>query len=445
MSIVTGINRNYPYYRGPYIHSFINLLDLKNGFKLETPNSVMKSWKSNYTAILISETLAILGFALSSPVIPLFLEEDIGIRDPQTLKIWVGIIQSSAAITLALFAPIWGHLADIYSRRAMLLRAMFGGAIIISLLVFVQSPWQLLVIRSIQGCFTGTVAAATVLTAAVVPASQVAFALGLLTTGVAVGNSIGPLLGGVISDFLGHRPAFLCTGIALAMAGFIVLKWVEDDTHHLPREKKGKRPHIMPDIRPIISSPLLMTLMAVTFSIQAANTIAAPMLPLFLKQLALQAAAGEPQYIGSSTGIVLGIGAAFTALAAVLTGKYSAGIGYWKTLIFCLSAGALLTVPQTFVTNMVQLTVFRALASFFIGGAGPVVNAIIAISTEKEHQGSIYGFNSSISSAGGALGPMIGSGVSMLSYRAVFLATAGILGFSAWGTLRRRQKLKKEG
>ena len=94
---------------------------------------------------------------------------------------------------------------------------------------------------------------------------------------------------------------------------------------------------------------------------------------------------------------------------------------------------------------MVQLTVFRALASFFIGGAGPVVNAIIAISTEKEHQGSIYGFNSSISSAGGALGPMIGSGVSMLSYRAVFLATAGILGFSAWGTLRRRQKLKKEG
>ena len=168
----------------------------------------MKSWKANYIALLIAETLAMMGFGLSFPVIPLFLEEDIGITDPVKLKAWVGLIQSSAAITLAIFAPIWGHLADIFSRRAMLLRAMFGGAIVISLMTFVNSPWQFLVLRSIQGCLTGTVAAATVLVAAISPASQVAFALGLLTTGIAVGNSLGPLVGGVISDFLGYRVAF---------------------------------------------------------------------------------------------------------------------------------------------------------------------------------------------------------------------------------------------
>jgi DHA1 family multidrug resistance protein-like MFS transporter len=164
------------------------------------------------------------------------------------------------------------------------------------------------------------------------------------------------------------------------------------------------------------------------------------MLPLFLKELAHQASSEGPQYIGSSTGLVLGIGAASTAIAAVLVGKYAAGFGYWRTLIFCLIAGAILTVPQAFVSSVYQLAAFRAMASFFIGGANPVLNAIIAVTADKDHQGSVYGINSSVSSTGAALGPLIGSTVAMLNYRAVFLATAAILGLSAWGTIRRRQK-----
>jgi DHA1 family multidrug resistance protein-like MFS transporter len=162
------------------------------------------------------------------------------------------------------------------------------------------------------------------------------------------------------------------------------------------------------------------------------------MLPLFLGELIKEA--GEPsRFLGSSTGIVRGAGAGATALAAFLVGKYSTRFGYWKTLIFCLAAGSILTVPQTFVSNMAQLTVFRALASFFIGGAAPVLNAIIAVSTEKKYQGSVYGVNSSISSAGGALGPVIGSAIALFNYRSVFLGTAALLGFAALQTWRNRR------
>ncbi|MDR0641764.1 MAG: MFS transporter [Treponema sp.] len=392
----------------------------------------MKSWKSNYIAVLIAETMAIAGFALSMPVIPLFLAEDIGIEDPGTLKMWVGLIQSCAAVSLAVFAPIWGRLADIYSRRMMLLRAMFGGAVVISLMVFVQNPWQLLILRTIQGCFTGTVAAATVLTAGIAPAAQIALALGLLQTGVAIGNSIGPLIGGILSDFLGHRLAFLSTGLVLAGAGVIVLTWVEDDSHPKPG---GKGFRFLPEIGPILHSPVLISMMITTFVIQAANSIAAPMLPLFLRELAQGS-----RYIGSATGIVLGAGAAATAVASVAAGKYSARIGYWRTLIFCLAAGALFTIPQALVGNMVQLTIFRALASFCLGGATPVLNAIIAVSAKKNQLGSIYGFNSSVSSAGGALGPVIGSMAAMISYRMVFLAAAVLLGLSALETALRARR-----
>ena len=401
----------------------------------------MKSWKSNYTALLIAETLAIMGFGLSMPVIPLFLKYDIGITDSVKLKTWVGAIQSSAAVALALFAPIWGHLADTYSRRAMLLRAMFGGAVIISLMTFARSPWQLLVLRSIQGCLTGTVAAATVLTASITPAAQIAFALGLLQTGIAVGNSLGPLVGGVLSDFIGYRAAFFSTGIMLALAGFVVLKWVEDDVRPAP-VKSTKKISLIPDIKPIASSPLLITLMLVVLGVNAANTVISPMLPLFLMELARNPA--EAAYIGSSTGIVLGVGAATTAIAAVLMGKFCSRIGYWKTLIFCLSAGAALTIPQAFVRNMYQLIVLRGMSAFFTGGTAPVIDSIIATSTEKEHQGTVYGFSSSVASVGNAVGPMIGSAVAILSFRGVFLTTALILGINSWQTAIRRIKLRRQ-
>jgi len=252
-----------------------------------------------------------------------------------------------------------------------------------------------------------------------------------------VGNSLGPLIGGILADFIGYRAAFFSTGITLALAGIIVLKWVKDDVRPSPA-KSEKKLSLIPDIKPIISSPLLVSLMLVTLGVHAANTAITPMLPLFLKNLA-QNMSAEVAYIGSSTGIVLGVGAASTALAAALVGKFSTRIGYWKTLVICLAAGAVLTVPQTFVGNMSQLAVLRAMSMFFIGGTVPVMSAIIAVSSQKEHQGTIYGFNSSVSAAGSAVGPLVGSAVAIVSFRAMFLATALILGLSALEAFRRKK------
>jgi DHA1 family multidrug resistance protein-like MFS transporter len=399
----------------------------------------MKSWKASYVALLIAQTLAIMGFGLSTPIIPLFLEEDIGMTDPVMLKAWSGLLHSSAAVTLAIFAPIWG---DTFSRKAMLLRAMFAGAVMISLLSLVNAPWQLLVLRTIQGCLTGTVTAATVLTVGISPAAQVAFTLGILQTGIAIGHSLGPLIGGVLSDFFGYRIAFLCTGITLATAGILVLKLV-DDTSRTPGPKHIKNIKLIPDFKPITSSPLLITIILVSFGVHVANNTVSPMLALFIRELVqnqvVYPGSDDPLFIGSSTGIVFGAGAAATAIAAVLIGKFALRIGYWKTLIFCLSASALLTIPQAFVSSVPQLAILRAITAFFKGGTSPVISAIIASSSEKKSQGVIYGLNSSVGAAGNALGPMIGSVSAMFGYRMIFLASALTLGISACLTARRRK------
>jgi DHA1 family multidrug resistance protein-like MFS transporter len=262
-----------------------------------------------------------MGFAVSMPIVPLFLEYDLNVMDPEKLKMWVGVIQATAAVTMAVVSPIWGNLADVFSRRTMLMRAMFGGAVVMSLIGLAQSPAQLLILRTLQGCLTGTIAAATALASGITPEASMALTLGLLQTGVAVGNALGPLIGGVIADALGYRIAFFFTGVMLAAGGVIILFFVEDDKRPpkpaLPGEKK--KISLFPDTHDILSSAVLMTLLIVSFSIQAANTIAAPMLALIVEELqkvGMQAAgvAGSPKFAASATGIIMGVGAAFTAL-----------------------------------------------------------------------------------------------------------------------------------
>ena len=399
----------------------------------------MRSWKTSFTALLIAQIFSLIGFSIMQPVIPLFLREDIGVTDPVQLKTWVGLLNAAPALFMAIFAPIWGNLADIYSRRAMLLRAMLGGSVIMTLMAFVSTPWQFLLLRSIQGCVTGTVAAATVLTAGIAPAAQVAFALGMLQAGIAVGNSLGPMIGGLLADFLSFRAAFVATGISLALAGLIVLIWVKEDAKPPPEDGKSRKFSLIPNFKPIADSPLIITVLLVSFGVNAAITATVSMMPLFIRELVLSAT-GEEALIASTTGLVLGIGAASSAFASVLFGKLAVRIGYWTPLIICMAAGALFFGLQALlVTTVAQLMILRILSSFFIGGALPLAKSIIALSSEKDKQGVVYGVNSSVTAAGMAFGPMIGSSVAMLGLRAMFVASAAILALTSIVAAYRRK------
>lgn len=397
-----------------------------------------KSWKWNYAAVLAAETLAIMGFALSMPVIPLFLADEIGISDQRQLKIWTGLIQSFASVALAVFAPVWGRLADIYSRRAMLMRAMFGGSVIVSIMSLVQSPWQLMILRTLQGCLTGTIAAASVLTVSIVPQASLTMSLGLLQTGIYVGNSLGPLAGGLIVDFWGHRAAFLGTGVILLIAALIVLRGVKEDPHHAASSDsargkgKLKRKGVLWELKLTASNPDVMLLLSVSFLFQMANTTANPILPLFLREIS----AGS-RYIGSSTGLILGLGAAAGALGAIVSGKFCTRIGYWKMMAVCLAGGCAGVIPQTFAGSLVQLAAMHFVPSMFLGGIAPALQALIAMRTDHDHQGRVFGLNTSVSSTGAALGPLIGSAAAMLNYRAVFPVTALLLSLPLIRLLRR--------
>jgi len=152
-----------------------------------------------------------LAFGFVLPFLALYLKE-LHVESERAVVLWSGALVSGTAIALALASPVWGVLADRRGRRVMVLRAMLIGGVLIALMGLVQNVEQFLVLRILQGAFTGTVAASTALVATIVPRDRLASSMGLLQTSVYVGIAGGPTLGGLIAELVGIRGTFVVAG-----------------------------------------------------------------------------------------------------------------------------------------------------------------------------------------------------------------------------------------
>src|ERR1700687_3299130 len=166
----------------------------RRAWRLSLPR--MGGWERTAWIWAATQFVTLVGFGMGLPFLPMYVQA-LGVTERAEVAVWSGVLSGSAALTMAVLAPIWGVLADKYGRKAMLVRAMLGGAIVVAAMGFVADVWQLLAIRMVQGAVTGSQAAAAALVAAATPASSVGFALGLVSTAVQVGNTIGPVIGGV--------------------------------------------------------------------------------------------------------------------------------------------------------------------------------------------------------------------------------------------------------
>jgi len=372
------------------------------------------NWQRTLGALWLAQTLTIIGFSLRTPFLPFFVAE-LGARNLETQVLWAGAINAGGAAVMAITAPLWGALADRYGRKLMVLRAMVAGSLTIGLMALATSPWQLFVLRLVEGGFTGTVTASTTLAASTVPRERLGFGMGLMQMAVFSGSAVGPLIGGVLADQIGYRATFVLAGSLLLVSALLVAFLVEE-RFELPSRRAGHG-ETGGETWQLLLAPALLGIVVSLFALRAASMALQPIVPLLVAQLARGSSA-----VNSLAGLAMGVSGMTSAVASVGLGRLSDRIGQRPLLIGSGALAAATFLPLGLTTQVWQVIVLQALFGIASGGMLPTANALVARLTPEGRRGTVYGFTTTASSLGAFVGPLGGTALAAaLGLHAPFL------------------------
>ncbi len=393
----------------------------------------------SFVLLLVSQLIATMGFTFVMPFTPLYVQE-LGVEDAGRAAAWAGFVNGATGLTMALAAPLWGRLADRTGRKLMLLRATLAGSVVVGLMGFVAAPWQLLVLRLLQGTVTGTVPAATALVASDSPSRSVGTRLGAFQMVVFVAAAAGPVAGGIFADLVGIRTSFFLTSALLAASGVLVLLGVSEVRSEVRSLRKKEEPgdggaeeeedqedEGAAPLRAPLPAPLpykrMMPGLVALFLAHVAITSVTVSLPGFLSSIE-----GAGDGVASLTGQIIGTAALTAALGSVLAGRLAGRFAAGRVVVWSLVLAGLTVIPQAWAAGVPELWVLRLATGAFLGAAIPAANMVIKEAVSPERQGAAFGVASSAVAAGFAVGP-VGGGLlaSTLGFSAAFLVPGVLL------------------
>lgn len=383
-------------------------------------------WRRNLFVCIFGSFTTIVAMTLLLPFLPLYIEQ-LGVHDEAAIVQWSGVAFGATFLSAALVAPVWGHMADLYGRKLMLIRASLGMAVAMSLIGLASNVWQLVLLRLLAGLLGGYASGSMVLVATQTPKDRSGWALGTLSSGIMAGNLVGPLIGGVLPPLIGIRNTFFGAGAVIFIAFLCTLFLIKEER----RPPRASRPALpgwssIPDKRPVLA--MLLTGMLLLL----ANMSIEPIITVYVAGLVERA-----DQVTFVSGLAMSAAALGSILSAQRLGRLADRVGHWNVVVGGMLVSSLLLIPQAFVQSSWQLVALRFLMGLALGGLLPCIATVIRHNVPDAIAGRALGYSTSAQYAGQVIGPLAGGFVGgHIGMRAVFLGTcvlmAGGAAFNWW-------------
>lgn len=356
-------------------------------------------------------------YSLVMPFMALYVEE-LG-ADKGSVEFYSGAAVAIAALASGLFAPIWGRLADRYGRKIMMVRAAFVMTFTMGGLAYVPNVFWLLVLRLVNGMFSGYVPNANALIAAQVPRKESGYALGNLAAGVIGGSLVGPLFGGILAEFLGIRNVFLFVGLLLFLVTLLTIFYVEEDFKPISRSQQIPLKEVFGSVK---AKQILIGLFITSMIIQISAQAVIPILPLYIRHL------GQTTNLMGISGLIASSMSFSGMISGPYLGRISDRIGNHRFILGALFYCMILYLLMAQATTVIQLGIFRFLFGFGAGALMPSVSALLTKLSPRAHISTIFSYNQMMTNFGQVIGPFVGStAATLLGFRWVFYVTGGIV------------------
>ncbi|PZD95928.1 MFS transporter [Paenibacillus sambharensis] len=162
-------------------------------------------------------------FALMSPMplIPLYVQHLHGTAE--NLAFWAGFVGSVTGLSNMIASPLLGRISDRIGAQKVLGVSLIGAAIMFIPQAFVGEVWQLLIVRFALGIFLGgLIPSVNALIRRYTPDGMESRSYSFNSSTLSLGNVVGPIVGGLISGWIGIEGVFLVAAVLL----FINALWV---------------------------------------------------------------------------------------------------------------------------------------------------------------------------------------------------------------------------
>jgi DHA1 family multidrug resistance protein-like MFS transporter len=367
---------------------------------------------------------SMVGIGIVAPLLPLYAE-NLG-----ATGVWVGIIFAGYAISRTVILPFVGKLSDRHGRKPVISVGLFVFSLTSFAYVFAGNVGGLLVIRLLQGAAAGFVQPISqAYIGDIAPEGEEGKWMGFFNATFLIGWGCGPLIGGVLAEFLGMDSAFYVMGglNVLAFLGVVLF---------LP-EVASRKTTTAPQssFREIASSKVSWGLFSFQIGDAAHRGVVQTFVPVF-----------GSLTIGLSTsliGTVLSVLVLGAGVIQVFSGKLADRFDKRLVVIFG-SIGILvsmLVVPQA--VGFWSLILLLAIAIIGDATALPSASALVIAEGRKYGMGvSMAMFNMGLG-VGMSLGPILaGLASDLLGIASAFYFTAILMfiGAIAFGQLTRHMQ-----
>lgn len=358
----------------------------------------LKPKKAGVFFILVTILLDCIGFGIIIPIMPSLIIELTG-TDVSGASEYGGLMLTLYSLMMFLCAPILGGLSDQWGRRTVLLISIMGMAIDYLFLAFAHTISLLFLARFIAGICGASITTASAYIADVSKPEERAQNFGLIGAAFGLGFIIGPVIGGIFSQFGTRVPFLIAAGLSLAnwIYGYFVLP--ESLKPENRRKFEWKRANPIGAFMQLKRYPsligLLIALLILFTAAQSTQTVWA----YFTQELF----SWNERQIGYSLGFV---GLTVAIVQGGLIRFIIPRLGHKRSIMLGLLLYILGFTLFAFATEGWMMYLFM-LPYGLAGITNPAIQGIISTQVKPNEQGELQGIMTSLMSVSSIIGPLM--------------------------------------
>lgn len=341
---------------------------------------------------------------------PLYLPQ-LGIAQAD-VAIWTGLTVAISGLVGLPFLPLWGALADRYSRQPVIIRSFFAHLLAAVVALLAGNIWVFVIGRSIMSFSLGNSGLMMTTLSERAPERRQGLAFSIMNSAAPVGSFIGPLIGGPIVDQWGFR-VLLAVDMALMLVVIFALTFGYRDNFKSNTTDPLLR-MAADSVRVILQSPRLRTLFPALILLFAGWMLAFTYIPLVVTELYT---GGNP---ASIIGYVMGSGGLIALFVSPIIGALGDRYGLWRILFIGAVVEIVLWPIPALAGSLLSFGIAWAVLNGIASGVFALSFSVLAISISIEMRGRVMSFSYLPVMIGSALGPALGSLVTGTNIFAIF-------------------------